>query len=206
MNHGASSWSRITTSARPAQHFTVYRLPLLPTLLTASQGPGGRERYLNSTRKWSRGDDLPEVSPLKPQSSCSPPCPRWHGTAEQWAPLSSQGKGVQGPSQCPCPPPPCPCPASAAQVAHISRRPFARSLHHPPTPRVLCISVLSHSLGTPVLTPSPGPENSARRGYQSKGGPGLPYLKAKPGDTAQSSSLPCGLPAQTLHPAEGRPC
>lgn len=106
MNHGASSWSRITTSARPAQHFTVYRLPLLPTLLTASQGPGGRERYLNSTRKWSRGDDLPEVSPLKPQSSCSPPCPRWHGTAEQWAPLSSQGKGVQGPSQCPCPPPP----------------------------------------------------------------------------------------------------
>ena len=102
-SQGASSCSRITTSARPALYSLQVSFP--PDPLDSLTGTGGRERYLHSAR--GRGDDLPKVSPLKPQPSCLPPCPRGHGAAEWWAPLSCQGKSARARLS------PCPWPASA---------------------------------------------------------------------------------------------
>lgn len=163
--------------------------------MTASQGTGGRERYLHSAR--GRGDELPEVSPLKPQPSCSPPCPWGHGTAERWAALSCQGKSARARL------PPCPWPASASPGAGRGGGGGGSSARSSPsTPCALHSSAYSLPRDSCPDACS-RPDNGAGRGWAS-----LPHLKAKPGDTAQSCSLLCGLglPARTLHPAEGRPC
>ena len=96
-------------------------------------------------------------------------------------PLAPRGRACRAlPSAC-ARLPPCPCPASAAQGGcphlQVSLRPLAPS---PPPPRVLCIPVLSHSLGTPVLTPAPGQRMVPGGGIRARVGRASPTSKQSP--------------------------